>query len=124
MTQLQSTITCPQCSHQELETMPNGRLPVLLRLQRLRRALEAEGWRLLCVLLLRLGALSADPRKPKSVLCRSGRFLKLFGWRLRQVQASREEGVLPLPPRVEVQAKSTADSQHRAMLIMAEVNFS
>src|SRR5258708_657576 len=45
------------------------------------------------------------------------RFADRGGTRTHQCQLSREESVLPLPPtRVEVQAKSVADSQYRAML--------
>ena len=39
----------------------HGRLPVLLRLQGLRRALEAISGRLLRVLFLRIGAVPTDP---------------------------------------------------------------
>jgi len=46
----------PELRQQVGPVHAGGRLPVLLRLQALRRPVEAEGWRLLRVLLLRDGA--------------------------------------------------------------------
>src|ERR1700716_3901103 len=45
------------------------RLPVLLRLQRLRRTDQASFGRLLCFLFLRFCAVSANPREWQSVCC-------------------------------------------------------
>jgi hypothetical protein len=57
---LDSVITCPRCGFARREAMPGRRLPVLLRLCRVRRAAAPEGRRLLRVLLVRLGALRAE----------------------------------------------------------------
>jgi hypothetical protein len=61
---LESTITCPSCGTAKAEMMPTDALPVLLRLHWLLGATASQAWRLLCVLLLRLGGLPAGSRKP------------------------------------------------------------
>lgn len=50
--QTEATITCALCGTQARETMPEKRLPAVLRPYRLRGEAEAEGWGLLRVLLL------------------------------------------------------------------------
>src|SRR3954464_5003336 len=51
-------------------------LSVLLRLQRLRRKAQAPGWRLLRVLLFRVGALSAGSGEWKERLLRLGEMMR------------------------------------------------
>lgn len=51
----------PPLRHREERNHADRRVPVLLRLHRLRRAFTTEAWRLLCVLFVWFRALSPDP---------------------------------------------------------------
>jgi hypothetical protein len=59
--QLQSTLTCPKCSYQAVETMPTDACQFFYDCKGCGETAQASGGRLLRVLLLRLGAVPADP---------------------------------------------------------------
>ena len=58
--QLQSTLTCPKCSYQAVETMPTDACQFFHDCKGLWRTAQAPRGRLLRVLLLRLSAVPAD----------------------------------------------------------------
>jgi len=61
MVQTESTLTCPRCGHRSTE---HRCLPVLLRVQGLRRDAQAVAGRLLRILFLRHGAVPARAGGP------------------------------------------------------------
>ena len=90
---LQSTLTCPDCGTQSVETMPNQCMRVFPHLRRLRHTAQAEARRLLRLLLLWLGSMSTDPgrRKRRLLCCNAGKRrpkLLLAGARVHSASAS------------------------------------
>ena len=59
--QLNSTLTCPQCGHQSLETMPTDACQFFYDCNGLRNPPQAQTGRLLRVLLVRVCPVPADP---------------------------------------------------------------
>ena len=76
---LQSIITCPRCGTAKKGNDADPRLPIFLRVHRLRYQTAAQVRRLLCLLLLWIRALSANAGRTRAHLSERHYLMSEFG---------------------------------------------